>query len=93
MSFAPRKKSLAEAIGRRVGKATRAAKNAWVASGKARSSLAEAREMLGVSEDATTAEIESAYRRRMLQAHPDHGGPGGLARALTSARDILIKKI
>jgi curved DNA-binding protein CbpA len=55
-------------------------------------SLAEARALLGVHETATAAEIESAYRRLMLRAHPDQGGTDALAAKLTAARDQLIKK-
>lgn len=53
---------------------------------------AEARSVLGVNEHASPEEIEAAYRRLMLRAHPDHGGSSGLAAQLNAARACLIKK-
>jgi curved DNA-binding protein CbpA len=47
-------------------------------------------EILGVSRDATTQEIEKAYRRKVKKAHPDAGGDREVFEALTKARDILI---
>lgn len=53
-------------------------------------SIAEAREILGVGEGATVAEIREAYARLMRRAHPDHGGSDGLAAQLNLARDRLL---
>jgi hypothetical protein len=53
---------------------------------------AEARSVLGVSDQASAEEIEAAFRRLMLRAHPDHGGSSGLAAQLNAARACLIKK-
>jgi hypothetical protein len=53
-------------------------------------SLREAREILGVADDAGRAEIDAAYRRLMQRAHPDHGGSTGLASQLNAARDRLL---
>lgn len=79
-------------LGRRLGLATRAAAVAWTDSAGQRISMAEARAQLGVNETATAAQIEAAYRRLMLRAHPDQGGTNALAAKLTAARDLLIKK-
>ncbi|HEY1879976.1 MAG TPA: DnaJ domain-containing protein [Caulobacteraceae bacterium] len=79
-------------LGRRLGSATRAASDAWRGNADRRLSLLDARALLGVSETATAAEIEAAYRRLMLRAHPDQGGTDALAAKLTAARERLIKK-
>ncbi|MGH7024975.1 MAG: DnaJ domain-containing protein [Caulobacteraceae bacterium] len=55
--------------------------------------LSEARAILGVGPNASPAEIEAAYRRLMLRAHPDTGGTAGLAAKLNAARDRLINNI
>ena len=55
-------------------------------------SVAQARAILGVGQGAASAEIEAAYRRLMLRAHPDQGGSAGLAAQLNAARDRLLKK-
>lgn len=52
---------------------------------------AEARAILGVSADATTQDIQAAWRRLMARAHPDQGGTEGLAARVNAARDRLIK--
>ena len=57
----------------------------------ARSSRAEAAAILGVAENASREEVEAAYRRLMLRAHPDQGGSQGLAAQLNRARDIMLK--
>ncbi len=56
-----------------------------------RMSPAEARAMLGVDEGAGPKEIEAAYKRLMMRAHPDQGGSSGLAAQLNAARDVLLK--
>ena len=58
---------------------------------KGRMSLDEARSILGVSADATEAEIKAAYTRLMRLAHPDKGGTSGLASQLNAARDRLLR--
>ncbi|TCO47671.1 DnaJ-like protein [Kribbella antiqua] len=42
-------------------------------------------EVLDVERTATTAEIKSAYRRLLLQVHPDQGGNAGLFRLVQEA--------
>jgi curved DNA-binding protein CbpA len=54
--------------------------------------VSEACSILGVSEDATPAEIQAAYTRLMRLAHPDKGGTSGLAAQLNAARDRLLSK-
>ena len=54
-------------------------------------SPAEARSLLGVSDDATRQEINTAWKRLMGRAHPDQGGTEGLASRLNAARDRLLK--
>jgi len=56
-----------------------------------RMSLSEARSILGVTEEATSAEIQAAYTRLMRLAHPDKGGTSGLAAQLNAARDRLLR--
>jgi hypothetical protein len=53
---------------------------------------AEAREILGVGEGASRAEIQAAYSRLIRAVHPDAGGTSGLAARLNAARDTLLKK-
>jgi len=52
---------------------------------------AQARAILGVTDGASRAEIEAAYRRLIRRAHPDQGGTSGLAAQLNAARDRLLK--
>jgi hypothetical protein len=58
-------------------------------------------EILGVSAQATPAQIQSAYRELMKRYHPDRIGPAGsrewkdaqkIAEAINRAKDILLKK-
>jgi hypothetical protein len=53
-------------------------------------SAAQARSILGLASGASDHEIETAYRRLMLRAHPDQGGSSGLAAQLNAARDRLL---
>jgi curved DNA-binding protein CbpA len=50
-------------------------------------------DVLGVSEDATTDEIQSAYRDRLKEVHPDvsdDDDAGAATQRLVAARDVLV---
>lgn len=52
----------------------------------------EALEILGLTSDATPAEIEDAYKRLMLKLHPDQQGSDWMAAKLNEAKDTLSKQ-
>ncbi len=56
-----------------------------------RMSVSEARSILGVTAEASKAEIQAAYTRLMRLAHTDKGGTSGLAAQLNAARDRLLR--
>jgi len=51
----------------------------------------DAYQLIGVPSSASAAEIRHAYRRVMLTAHPDMGGPEQLAKLINCARDALLQ--
>ena len=55
--------------------------------------LDRARSLLGVSDDAGFLEINSAWRERMTEHHPDNGGDEQLAQMINRARDILLEEL
>ena len=55
-------------------------------------SESEARQILGVGENADDEEIRAAHRRLAAQVHPDRGGSVDLARRVNAARDVLLKR-
>ncbi|MBS28442.1 MAG: hypothetical protein CL566_05880 [Alphaproteobacteria bacterium] len=61
----------------------------WTQSGM---SADEAREILGVSTNASDEEIEAAYRTEMKRAHPDQGGSDWMAAKVNQAKDVLLKR-
>jgi len=56
-------------------------------------SVKEACEILGVEKNATKQEIETAYKKNMVNNHPDKGGSKYLASQVNQARDVLMKRI
>lgn len=48
-----------------------------------------ARRVLGVPAGAPACEVERAFRRRALQAHPDRGGDADAFRTVLAARSAL----
>jgi len=50
----------------------------------------EAREILGVDENASESDIETAYRTEMKRAHPDQGGSDWMAAKVNQAKDTLL---
>ena len=54
---------------------------------------AQARSLLGVSRNATRAEIGEAHRRQIVQVHPDRGGTNEAVHQATAARDLLLARL
>ena len=55
-------------------------------------SKSEALEILGLKSFKDKSEVNKSYHKLMQSVHPDKGGSAYLARKLTQARDVLIKK-
>lgn len=55
--------------------------------------IAEARAVLGVSANATVADVNVAYRLAIAQAHPDRGGSEAVSQKINVARDTLLEHL
>lgn len=53
--------------------------------------LAAARAILGVAAGADALAVDAAWRRIIVQVHPDRGGSADGAMRVTTARDVLLK--
>jgi hypothetical protein len=53
----------------------------------------DARKLLGVSREASLADIRDAHRRLISRVHPDAGGSEELANRVNVARDILVAEM
>ena len=56
-------------------------------------SLADARALLGVDEQADLNDIRTAHRRLITKVHPDAGGSAELANRVNVARDVLVDEL
>jgi hypothetical protein len=55
--------------------------------------LFKARKLLGVSADASHAEIIEAHRRLVAMVHPDRGGTNQQVHEANDARDLLLNAL
>ena len=53
----------------------------------------QARTLLGVSAQATRADIIEAHKRLLVQVHPDRGGSEALVYEANAARDLLLARV
>lgn len=76
-----------ESASRGAGGGARSGESPWT---RGDMSVDEARQILGVGEDASAADIEAAWRREMKRAHPDQGGSDWMAAKVNQAKDVLL---
>jgi hypothetical protein len=50
-------------------------------------------QVLGVGQDVTEAELKAAYRKRVLETHPDHGGDDAAFRRVLHAYDEAKRRL
>ena len=58
--------------------------------GQSQMTRAEALEVLGLDDGASTTDVNEAYKRLMAQVHPDKGGSDWMAAKLNAARKTLL---
>jgi hypothetical protein len=52
----------------------------------------EARQLLGVNNNASKEEILQSFKKLMLKVHPDHGGTSYLANKIIQAKKVLLNE-
>ena len=62
-------------------------------SATAASDEAQARAVLGVSRNASAAEIAEAHRSLIARVHPDRGGSNERVHEANAARDLLLARL
>jgi DnaJ homolog subfamily C member 19 len=62
-------------------------------SATAASDEAQARALLGVSRNASAAEIAEAHRSLIARVHPDRGGSNERVHEANAARDLLLARL
>ena len=55
--------------------------------------IGSARLLLGLEAGFSRGEVTTAFRCRMVQAHPDNGGQPDVVRALVEARQVLLSHL
>ena len=53
----------------------------------------EARALLGLTDQASAADVREAHRRLIQKVHPDTGGSAELATRVNAARDALLAEL
>jgi hypothetical protein len=61
--------------------------------GKRSAAKVKARNLLGVGEGASRADIIEAHKRLVAQVHPDRGGTNEQVHEANSARDLLLGEL
>lgn len=55
--------------------------------------VAQARTLLGLTDQASRAEIIDAHRKLIAQVHPDRGGSSAAVIEANAARDLLLERL
>lgn len=54
---------------------------------------AKARDILGLTAEASADDVRAAHRRLLGGVHPDRGGSAELTRQINAARDVLLRRL